>query len=540
MAETDQVSPVTTRPDGVVALALRLLREAIKAVPAVRYFLGVVGAAAAASLVGAVFLYSWRVAFIGTVILFLGSIAVVIFANLTKLDHRLFHLPAIVLTWVTILLLTATAIALFTSVFFAKPLDLRRWLLDSETLPTTKTDVESVPPSPGASLKPVDVPQQSSLGDAVPDSNVMGTSVASQQQPTMTPQNDDVISVPQVLARGRVTARHPSHVSLKKSLRASRDQIMRLFMTHKIIPAMVAGEGGMAVVIPKYPLGSDLNVDFVVITAPQWYQVDLLIIGVPTDRPFLPSGDPSPALAQALKRAERSRLRFQETVGTVGRDLGRVVRSQSSQILKFTGAVPDFYYLHPNSLAAGLDRLSFRYGMVTIVMGRRDMYAISEGDARRDYLQANPHVRLITFDLLLETLGPMSLDPRYATHEIAVKLTVDGKPFALRAGASLDEENTFKDEWWTAVKVTSLEGDGQPESRTFIEVFECAIEVNKPGRYTLSFPSLAGFERIPDQTVTVHYNKRTPVVINLRRAPTTTASASRRRQAARASFRASA
>jgi uncharacterized membrane protein YeaQ/YmgE (transglycosylase-associated protein family) len=114
---------------GIIALARNLLREAIRAVPAIRYFLGVVGAAAAASLVGALFFYTWRVAFVGTVILFVGAIAVVIFANLSKLERRFWHVPALILTWLTIVLFTSTAICLFTSVFFAVPLDLREWLL---------------------------------------------------------------------------------------------------------------------------------------------------------------------------------------------------------------------------------------------------------------------------------------------------------------------------------------------------------------------------------------------------------------------------
>jgi hypothetical protein len=123
--------------------AWEMLSRAIAEVPAVKYFLGVVGLAAATSLVGALLLYNWKVAFLGCLVVFLGGILVVIFANLSRLGAPYLKWPALVLTWLTIILISATAICLFTSVFLGTPLDLRRWL-DDKSAPTALDESPSL------------------------------------------------------------------------------------------------------------------------------------------------------------------------------------------------------------------------------------------------------------------------------------------------------------------------------------------------------------------------------------------------------------
>ncbi len=123
-----QLLAVEDKEEPHQAFAWRMLSRAITAVPAVKYFLGVVGIAAALSLVGALVLYNWKVAFVGGVAIFIGGVTVVVFANLARLKTGHFKLPALVLTWLAIVLVSATAVCLFTSVFFGRPLDLRRWL----------------------------------------------------------------------------------------------------------------------------------------------------------------------------------------------------------------------------------------------------------------------------------------------------------------------------------------------------------------------------------------------------------------------------
>src|SRR5258708_18494610 len=83
----------------VISLDRALLREATKAVPAVKFFLAVVGIAAAASLAGSLFWLRWRVAFVATMVVLIGGIIVVVFVNLVKLDKKMFLVPALVLTW---------------------------------------------------------------------------------------------------------------------------------------------------------------------------------------------------------------------------------------------------------------------------------------------------------------------------------------------------------------------------------------------------------------------------------------------------------
>jgi len=127
---------VTPPPDphgkttDVTGPARQLIDRAIREIPAARYFLGVVGIAAALSLTGALLLYNWKVAFVGGIVVFFGAVLVVVFANLARLGPGWLKLPAIVLTWMSIILIGATAICLFTSVFFGVPLNLKRWFDD--------------------------------------------------------------------------------------------------------------------------------------------------------------------------------------------------------------------------------------------------------------------------------------------------------------------------------------------------------------------------------------------------------------------------
>lgn len=132
MANPSKNRPTIVKNDeaGHLAFAWLMLQRSISAVPASKYFLGVVGIAAALSLVGALVLYNWKVAFVGGIAIFIGGVVVVVFANLARLKSGHFQMPALVLTWLSIGLVSATAVCLFTSVFWGRPLDLRRWLDD--------------------------------------------------------------------------------------------------------------------------------------------------------------------------------------------------------------------------------------------------------------------------------------------------------------------------------------------------------------------------------------------------------------------------
>lgn len=108
-------------------MSLGILREAIRAVPAVKYALGVAGIVAAIAIVQLLRVKLVTAAF-GTVIMIVLMTLLVIFARLAKNDSTKFTLPAQVFTWFVLLITIATASLLFTSVFWRWPVDLQNWL----------------------------------------------------------------------------------------------------------------------------------------------------------------------------------------------------------------------------------------------------------------------------------------------------------------------------------------------------------------------------------------------------------------------------
>lgn len=103
---------------------VKVLNEAIKAVPAVKYALGIGGVIAVIAIVKG-FGIDYRVAGFGVVIMFVLMTMLVIFARLAAKRESDFHLPAVIFTWFALVLTMATAVMLFSSVFWGQPLDLR-------------------------------------------------------------------------------------------------------------------------------------------------------------------------------------------------------------------------------------------------------------------------------------------------------------------------------------------------------------------------------------------------------------------------------
>lgn len=113
-----------------------ILKQAIKAVPAVKYALGIAGIIAVIAIVAA-FGIDFRVALFGAVGMFVLMTMLVIFASLARQKGSQFRLPALVFTWFSLLSVMALAIVLFTSVFWGRPVDLRI-LLASKVSATAK------------------------------------------------------------------------------------------------------------------------------------------------------------------------------------------------------------------------------------------------------------------------------------------------------------------------------------------------------------------------------------------------------------------
>ena len=102
----------------------KLLREAIKAVPSVKYALGLGGVAAVVAIVLSGLKLDPKTAVFGTLLAFVGMVVLVVFSVLATTRAGL-ALPALVLCW-AFLVLTVGAATLFTSCFFfdyPKPLD---------------------------------------------------------------------------------------------------------------------------------------------------------------------------------------------------------------------------------------------------------------------------------------------------------------------------------------------------------------------------------------------------------------------------------
>src|SRR5258706_7026445 len=102
----------------------KLLREAIKAVPAVRYALAVAGLGATVAIIGS-FNLDWRVSTFGVLVVLVFMVAMLVFARLTKLGSPTIRKPAIFMLW-AFLILTVSAAYLFAfSVVFDWPIPLR-------------------------------------------------------------------------------------------------------------------------------------------------------------------------------------------------------------------------------------------------------------------------------------------------------------------------------------------------------------------------------------------------------------------------------
>jgi hypothetical protein len=97
-----------------------ILRSAIRAVPAVRYALGIVGMVAAIAIAMALRI-GLGLASYGVIVMFVFMTMLVIFAALSKLGSPALRRPALVFTWFSLLLIMASALLLFSSAFLGFP-----------------------------------------------------------------------------------------------------------------------------------------------------------------------------------------------------------------------------------------------------------------------------------------------------------------------------------------------------------------------------------------------------------------------------------
>ena len=124
-------------PPGTSGL-LGLIKNAIKAVPAVRYALAVAAIGAAVAVIAG-FTIDLRVAVFGIIILFVFMAVMVVFARLALVAAGSLHVLAMVLAWAAVILVISTSILLLTSVFFNWPRPLSRWIEGTAAVTPTPT-----------------------------------------------------------------------------------------------------------------------------------------------------------------------------------------------------------------------------------------------------------------------------------------------------------------------------------------------------------------------------------------------------------------
>jgi hypothetical protein len=106
--------------DGNSADPLKILKQSIEAVPAVRFALGVVGVAAGASLVRAYF-SSTRGAVYATVAMLVLMVLLWIFAQLVRISPKSLKYPTLILAWAVFVVAACLPFVLISSVCFDWP-----------------------------------------------------------------------------------------------------------------------------------------------------------------------------------------------------------------------------------------------------------------------------------------------------------------------------------------------------------------------------------------------------------------------------------
>src|SRR5436190_6676994 len=106
---------------------LQTLREAIRAVPSVKYALGIVGIVSAIGIIKA-FRIDLRVAAFGVIVMIVLMVLLLLFARLSVSAKTHFVAPAKFLLWASVIISVCVAMLLTSSIFFNWPIFLQHWL----------------------------------------------------------------------------------------------------------------------------------------------------------------------------------------------------------------------------------------------------------------------------------------------------------------------------------------------------------------------------------------------------------------------------
>jgi hypothetical protein len=125
-----------------------ILKQAIKAVPAVKYALGIAGIVASIAIISS-FHIGLKVALLGTVVMLILMTVLVIFARLAAEKGPILHYPALAFAWGSLILVMAVAIAFFTSVVWGTPKSFRQFIESGSLTTPTPIPIGTLPiPTP--------------------------------------------------------------------------------------------------------------------------------------------------------------------------------------------------------------------------------------------------------------------------------------------------------------------------------------------------------------------------------------------------------
>lgn len=179
LAEMARISKVE-KPEATKRSTLLpgLLGEAIRAVPAVKYALGVAGLSVAAQIIIGV-ARDYRIAVFGPIAMLVLMFGLLIFAKLSTFRRSTFERLSLVVAWACIVIIIVSALLFMTSFFFGWPRALDDYW-DKQIYPdasSRRTGLGSIEPNfttPGDSTSGVSPEQQTKPGIAVQGLNYMG------------------------------------------------------------------------------------------------------------------------------------------------------------------------------------------------------------------------------------------------------------------------------------------------------------------------------------------------------------------------------
>ena len=123
------------------------LKEAVKAVPAMKYAVAVLGLVAVVAIAAA-WRVNFKVAVFGAGIILILMVSVLVFARLTAFGAGLFLLPAMILLYTFVILTAAAGVRLFTAAAFKWPPDLHELIFRPVPVTPTPTSISISTPTP--------------------------------------------------------------------------------------------------------------------------------------------------------------------------------------------------------------------------------------------------------------------------------------------------------------------------------------------------------------------------------------------------------